>query len=101
MSNAKRKELATGRGAVGKTAVQGGPKQVRAKVVEHTDAATLQGFGPCRARRDSLRDDFPAVDHDTVKHTLSEYDRGDVHTNGIEGLVVDPHKRAHKGIYHK
>ena len=49
MSNAKRKELAgTGRGAVGKTAVVGikdrETKNVRAKVVENTDKATLQDF---------------------------------------------------------
>ena len=49
MSNAKRKALAgTGRGAVGKTAVIGakdrGTNQVAAKVIERTDAPTLQGF---------------------------------------------------------
>ena len=112
MSNAKRKELAgTGRGAVGKTAVVGAKdratKQVRAKVVEHTDAATLQGFVIDHAAPDATvySDDSTAYeslpfDHDTVKHTLSEYVRGDVHTNGIEGLW-SMFKRAHKGIYHK
>ena len=49
MSNARRKALAsTGRGAVGKVAVVGvkdrATKRVAARVVEHTDAATLQGF---------------------------------------------------------
>ena len=49
MSNARRKELAgTGRGAVGKTAVIGAKdretNQVAAKVIERTDARTLQGF---------------------------------------------------------
>ena len=112
MSNAKRKELAgTGRGAVGKTAVVGAKdratKQVRAKVVERTDAATLQGFVIDHAAPDATvySDDSTAYeslpfDHDTVKHTLSEYVRGDVHTNGIEGLW-SMFKRAHKGIYHK
>ena len=112
MSNAKRKELAgTGRGAVGKTAVVGAKdratKQVRAKVVERTDAATLQGFVIDHAAPDVTvySDDSTAYeslpfDHDTVKHTLSEYVRGDVHTNGIEGLW-SMFKRAHKGIYHK
>ena len=38
--------------------------------------------------------------HDTVKHSLSEYVKGDVHTNGIESLW-SMLKRAHKGIYHK
>ncbi len=49
MSNARRKELAgTGRGAVGKMAVIGAKdretNQVAAKVIERTDARTLQGF---------------------------------------------------------
>ena len=39
-------------------------------------------------------------DHDTVKHSLSEYLRGDVHTNGIESLWSTM-KRAHKGTFHK
>ena len=112
MSNAKRKELAgTGRGAVGKTAVVGAKDrathQVRAKVVEHTDAATLQEFvidhaapGATVYSDDSSAYESLPFDHDTVKHTLSEYVRGDVHTNGIEGLW-SMFKRAHKGIYHK
>ena len=69
MSNSKRKKLAnTGRGAVGKTAVVGvkdrATKQVAAKVVNSTNAETLQGFvkdhaAPGRyrlyGRRDGIR----------------------------------------------
>jgi len=39
-------------------------------------------------------------DHDSVKHSLSEYVKGGVHTNGIESLwsLI---KRAHNGTFHK
>ncbi len=39
-------------------------------------------------------------DHETVKHSLSEYVKGDIHTNGIESLWAIL-KRAHKGTFHK
>ena len=112
MSNAKRKELAgTGRGAVGKTAVIGAKdretNQVAAKVIERTDAPTLQGFVRTHAAPGATvySDDAGAYeglpfDHETVKHSLAEYVRGDVHTNGIESLW-SMMKRAHKGTFHK
>ena len=112
MSNARRKELKdAGRGAVGKTAVVGvkdrATKQVAAKVVERTDASTLQGFVGDHAAPDATvySDDSSAYDslpfdHETVKHSLSEYVRGDVHTNGIESLW-SMLKRAHTGTFHK
>ena len=112
MSNARRKELAgTGRGAVGKTAVVGvrdrATRQVVAKVVERTDASTLQGFvvdhaapGATVYSDDSSAYDSLPFDHDTVKHSLSEYVKGDVHTNGIESLW-SMLKRAHTGTFHK
>ena len=112
MSNAKRKELAgTGRGAVGKTAVIGAKdretNQVAAKVIESTDAPTLQGFVGNHAAPGATvySDDASAYegmpfDHETVTHSLSEYVRGDVHTNGIESLW-SMMKRAHKGTFHK
>ena len=112
MSNAKRKELAgTGRGAVGKMAVIGAKdretNQVAAKVIERTDAPTLQGFVRTHAAPDATvySDDAGAYeslpfDHETVMHSLSEYVRGDVHTNGIESLW-SMMKRAHKGTFHK
>ena len=112
MSNAKRKDLAgTGRGAVGKTAVIGAKdretNQVAAKVIERTDAPTLQGFVRAHAAPGATvySDDANAYeslpfDHETVMHSLSEYVRGDVHTNGIESLW-SMMKRAHKGTFHK
>ena len=112
MSNARRKELAdTGRGAVGKVAVVGvkdrATKQVAARVVERTDGATLQGFvidhtapGATVYSDDSSAYESLPFNHDTVKHSLSEYVKGDVHTNGIESLW-SMLKRAHTGTFHK
>ena len=112
MSNAKRKALKnTGRGPVGKTAVVGlkdrASNQVRAKVVEKTDAETLQGF--ILENTDPLAkvytDDSTAYaklpfNHAAVKHSVSEYVREMVHVNGIESFW-SMLKRAHKGTFHK
>ena len=113
MSNAKRKELAdTGRGPVGKVAVAGvkdrTSNQVRAKVVEHTDADTLQGFvrDSVKAGATLYTDDAPVYDgmpdfkHESIKHSVSEYVRDQAHTNGIESFWAML-KRAHKGTFHK
>lgn len=110
MPKSKRKEM-TGRGAVGKTAVVGArdraTKKVVAKVVTSTDKDTLQGFVEDHAGEDATvyTDDASAYetlkfDHDSVKHSLEEYVKGDVHTNGIESLW-SMLKRAHKGTFHK
>ncbi len=77
------RQALAGRGAVGKTAVVGAKdratKQVAAKVVAATDAATLQGFVQDKAASDAtvFTDDAAAhetlpFDHDTVKHSLRE-----------------------------
>ena len=112
MSNARRKELeGTGRGTAGKVAVVGAKdrdsNRVAAKVVENTDAPTLQGFVQEHAGEEATvyTDEHRAYeslpfDHETVKHSLSEYVKGDVHTNGIESLWSTL-KRAHKGTFHK
>ena len=112
MSNAKRKTLAdTGRGAVGKVAVVGAKdratNRVSAKVVESTDAATLQGFvvDHADAFATVYTDDAGAYaslpfHHETVKHSVAEYVRGMAHTNGIESFW-SMLKRAHKGTFHK
>ena len=112
MSNAKRKALAdTGRGAVGKTAVVGAKdrasNRVRAKVVESTDAPTLQGFvGDHAMPNATIYTDEAAAysglpfDHESVKHSVLEYVRGQIHTNGVESFW-SMLKRAHKGTFHK
>ena len=112
MSNAKRKALAgTGRGAVGKTAVVGAKdretNQVSARVVASTDKPTLQGFvGDHAAPGATVYTDEAAAyegipfDHAAVKHSVSEYVRGQAHTNGMESFWAML-KRGHTGIYHK
>ena len=112
MSNAKRKELAgTGRGAVGKTAVIGmkdrATNQVRAEVITETDGETLQDFVEENTEEDAkvYTDEAAAYkgierDHEAVKHSVSEYVRGQAHTNGIESFW-SMLKRAHGGTFHK
>ena len=114
MSNAKRRELAdegAGRGSVGKTAVVGAKdratKQVRAQVVEHTNKATLQGFVIDHTAPDATvyTDEASAYEglpfeHGAVKHSVKEYVRGQIHTNGMESFW-SMLKRGYVGIYHK
>ena len=114
MSNAKRKELTetgAGRGAAGKVAVVGikdrKTKNVRAKVVENTDKATLQGFvidhtapgATVYTDEASAYEGLP-FPHESVKHSVSEYVRGMAHTNGAESFW-SMLKRAHMGTFHK
>ena len=99
------------RGPSGKTAVVGmkdrASKQVRAKVVEKTDAETLQGFVIDRAAADATvyTDDAKAYKglpfaHESVKHSIGEYVNNQAHSNGIESFW-SMLKRAHKGTFHK
>ena len=110
MSKSKRSTL-KGRGAVGKTAVVGAKDRatntIRAKVVEDTDAKTLQGFvGEVAAPGATVyTDDHGAYrglpfGHESVKHSVGEYVNAMAHTNGIESLW-SMLKRAHKGTFHK
>ena len=114
MSNAQRRELAregAGRGAVGKVAVVGAKcrtsNQVRAEVVEATDKTTLHEFvaesaapGATVYTDDALAYQGIPFDHETVKHSVSEYVRDMAHSNGIESFWAML-KRAHKGTFHK
>ena len=117
MSNAKRKALKdTGRGAVGKAAVVGAKdrasNRVSAKAVESTDSATLIPFVESHAAKGAtvytddakaygpLANIFNEYDHETVRHSVSEYVRDQAHTNGIESFWAVL-KRAHKGTFHK
>ena len=112
MSNSQRKELAgTGRGAIGKVAVVGAKcrtaNKVRAEVVEATDKATLQDFvaesaddGATVFTDDAAAYEGMPFDHESVKHSVSEYVNGMAHTNGIESFW-SMLKRAHKGTFHK
>lgn len=110
MSKSRREQL-EGRGATGKTAVVGAKdrasKKVSARVVKSTDKKTLQGFVKQRTQSGAKVYTDEAIayhglpfDHATVRHSLQEYVKGDVHTNGIESLW-SMLKRAHKGTFHK
>ena len=111
MPLSKRKEM-EGRGPVDMTAVAGikdrETNQVTAKVIEHTDAKTLQGFIRESVSRGATvyTDDAPVYDgmrgfaHESVNHSGLQYVRGMAHTNGIESFW-SMLKRAHKGTFHK
>ena len=107
----KGKKLKAGRGTVGKTAVVGAKdrktNKIKAKVVENTDAKTLQKFVVETAANGATvyTDDAAAYkgmpfEHASVRHSVGEYVSGMAHTNGIESFW-SMLKRAHKGVYHK
>ena len=91
------KKLRAGRGGVGKAIVVGAKdretNRVSAAVVGNTDAKTLQGFVASRAAKGATvyTDDHGGYqgmpfEHETVKHSVSEYVRDQAHTNGIESF---------------
>ena len=103
------KRLHAGRGAVGKTAVVGAKDRdtnhVSAHVVRHTDKATLQRFvvGTAQPGATVYTDEASAYhglpfDHETVKHSVGEYVRGQAHTNGIRELLGDAQAGAHRHL---
>ena len=105
MPNAVRKQL-TGRGPVGKTAVVGA-KDRAMKQVAATDKATLQGFVKDHADRQATvyTDEASAFEtlpfeHESVKHSVSEYVRGQAHTNGV-GSFWSMLRRGYYGTFHK
>ena len=104
------KRLHAGRGPVGKTAVAGlkdrPTNQVRAKVVQSTDARTLQGFvhEETKSGATVYTDEARAYIglnrlHATVKHSVGEYVRQQAHVNGMESFW-SMLKRGHDGVYH-
>lgn len=104
------KKLHAGRGAVGKTAVAGlkdrETNQVKAQVVEKTDASTLQGFVHMNTEFGAqvYTDEARAYEglnrpHEAVKHSAGEFVKEKAHTNGIESFW-SMLKRGHDGTYH-
>ena len=104
------KKLKAGRGAVGKAIVVGAKdretNRVSAAVVNNTDAKTLQGFVGDHAAPGATvyTDDHGGYqgmpfEHETVKHSISEYVNGMAHTNGIESFWALL-KRGYHGTYH-
>jgi len=106
-----KKKLRAGRGPVGKTAVAGvkdrASNEVVAKVVENTDAKTLQSFVITHTAKGAqvYTDEALAYrginrPHEAVKHSVGEYVREQAHTNGMESFW-SMLKRGHDGVYHK
>ena len=104
------KKLRAGRGGVGKTIVVGAKdratNRVSAVVVKGTDAKTLQGFVGDHAAEGATiyTDDHKGYqgipfEHETVRHSISEYVNGMAHTNGIESFWALL-KRGYHGTYH-
>ena len=100
------KRLNAGRGTVGKTPVAGARERngkVKAKPVQGTDAASLQGFVTDTVESGSTvyTDDHAAYrgmadfEHQTVKHSEGE----DAHTNNIEAVWAVL-KRSVYGAWH-
>lgn len=111
MSNAERRALKdAGRGSVGKATVVGlkdrKTNEVQAQVVESADSETLQGFVEKHTDAEATvyTDDSRAYRslpfrHDSVKHSMSEYVKGQASTNGIESFC-SMLKRGYVGTYH-
>ena len=95
---------------MGKVAVVGvkdrTTNQVSAQVVEDTTSETLSGFilGNVVPGAKIYTDDATSYtnlpNHESVKHSVAEYIRGQVHTQGIESFWSTL-KRAHKGTFHR
>ena len=110
MSNGKRKTLED-RGAVGKVAVVGVKDRATkcgiARVSERTDKSTLQGFvvehavpGAKVYSDEAFAYEELPFENESVKHSIAEYVRGMVHTNGMKSFWSIL-KRAHKCTFHK
>ena len=108
--SAKRREQFEGRGAVGKAAVVGirdrYSNRVNVKYVEDTKAQTVYPFIHDNVRPGAkiYTDEsliYASLDnHESVKHSIMEFVRGDVHTNGVESFW-SMLKRGYTGTFHK
>ena len=105
------KKQRLGRGGIGKAVVAGAKdrktNKIMAKVVENSDAKTLQGFvfAVALAGATVYTDSAAAYkgmpfDHEAVNHSVGEYVRDMAHTNGIESFWALL-KRGYQGTYHK
>ena len=107
------KKLNAGRGAVGKTPVAGAKdretNRVSATVIQGTTKEDLEGFIQDRVEPGSTvyTDDHGGYnrlwlnfEHASVRHSVREYVKGQVHTNGIESFWALL-KRGYYGTYHK
>ena len=111
MTNAKRRKW-EGTGGTNKAVVVGAKdratNQVRAKVVPNTGKRSLQGFVRENVEEGAevYTDDHGAYRkmggfrHEAVNHTIGEYVRDQIHTNGVESFW-SMFKRGYMGTYHK
>ena len=103
------KKIQNANGTIGKTAVVGlkdrKTNKVSAQVVEHTNQETLQGFvheriAPgTKVYTDEHGGYIGLENHESVKHSVSEYVNGQAHTQGIERFW-SMLKRGYHGTYH-
>ncbi len=103
------KKLKAGRGPVGKKAVVGVRDRVTdsisAQVVENTDGQTLNAFVDTHVSEDTeVYTDGTSTyrgrnNHAYVRHSVGEYVREQVHTNGVESFW-SLLKRGYYGTYH-
>ena len=111
MSKKKRAET-RGRGPTGKTAVVGARDRktgkVSARSVADVEGGTLRRFVTDRVADGATvyTDESRAYgalrlryDHEAVNHSVSEYVRGQAHTNGIESFWAQL-KRGYQGTFH-
>lgn len=101
------RKLNAGRGTVGKTTVAGvkdrDTNKVSAAVVLGTDTVTLQEFVNERTADGAkvYTDDHAAyrglLNHQAVRHSVSEYVNGQAHTNGVESFWAAL-KRGYHGV---
>ena len=80
---------------------------VVAEVVPGTDRETLQSFvqdhvasGATVYTDDAGGDRGMPFNHSAVRHTIGEYVKGEIHTNGVESFW-SMLKRGYMGTYHK
>lgn len=98
-----------GRGPTGKAIIVGlkdrETKQVRAQVIENAKREALHGFIGDHVQPESMKytDELLAYEglenHETVKHSISEWVRDQAHTNGIESFWALL-KRGYYGTFH-
>jgi len=103
------KKLNAGRGPVGKAIVVGMKDRdtnvVRAEVIENAKREALHGFVGDYAKPQAMKytDELLAYEgldnHETVKHSISEWVRDQAHTNGIESFWALL-KRGYYGTFH-
>lgn len=105
----KKRAKLEGRGPVGKTPVIGiqdrKTNQVSARAVPDTTKNTLQVFVHDRIESSTMvyteaASPYVSLDnHESVKHSIMEYVRGEVHTNGVESFW-SLLKRGYIGTFH-